>query len=168
MKCRLSTDPTPPYLRWNGGYFWTWYPPLSICLSSVLWHSESVIILWSCIGVRCCQNVKASIFEDNLWMMAQDWWSLSLCPIASSLICNFTLALSHSIFFSCQPPHTYLVSLSFFNLVSFLLFLHLFFNSSTFCINIIQYFLFLNPPVALPLAHLVMLMSCSTLERGMT
>lgn len=120
MTCRLSTDPTQPYLEWNGGYFWTLYPPLSICLGSVLCHSESVI-LWSHIGVRGCQNVKASIFEDKLWMMALDWWSLSLCPAASSLICNRTLLSSHSIFFSCQPPHTYLVSsLSFFFLLDFL------------------------------------------------
>lgn len=179
MTCRLSTDPTQPYLELNGGYFLTLYPPLSICLGSVLCHSESVIILWSCIGVRGCQNVKASIFEDKLWMMVLDWWSLSLCPAASSLICNCTLVSSHSIFFSCQPPHIYLVSsLSFFFcLISFLLFLHLFLNSSTFCINIKQHFLSLSPPVALPLAHLslpwknnrlmFMLISCSTLERGM-
>lgn len=146
---------------------------------ALFYDTVSVIILWSRIGVRDCQNVKASIFEDKLWVMALDWWSLSLCPAASSLICNRTLVSSHSIFFSCQPPHTYLVSsLSFFCLISFLLFLHLFLNSSSFCINIIQHFLSLSPPVALPLAHLslirrnnrltVMLISCSTLERGMT
>lgn len=82
----------------------------SICLGSALWHNESVIILWSRIGVRCNQNVKASIFEDKLWMMAQDWWSLSLCRTASSLICNRTLGQSHSIFFSWQPSRIYLVS----------------------------------------------------------